>query len=75
MAQRLCSAGYESCASTRIGTVNRKEDLFALKRIPINSGDDLALFAAKLSGAYDWVATLQATFKKVRRFMSEDCLV
>ena len=40
--------------------------MLALKRIPANSGDDTALFAAKLRGAYDWLAGVQSAAKKVR---------
>ena len=56
---------YEACASTRIGTINAADDIFALKRIPVNSGDDLPLFSAKLSGGYDWLSTLQILAKKL----------
>ncbi|MBI5584180.1 MAG: polysaccharide deacetylase family protein [Deltaproteobacteria bacterium] len=62
--QTLQSVGYAYCLSTRIGTVNTAEDLFSLKRIPINSGDDPALFQAKLQGGYDWLSGVQA-LKKV----------
>ena len=62
----LRSVGYDCCLSTRIGTTHSADDLFALRRVPINSADDQALFAAKLSGAYDCMATLQALSKKAR---------
>jgi peptidoglycan/xylan/chitin deacetylase (PgdA/CDA1 family) len=60
----LQTTGYAYCLSTNIGTVNTKEDLFALNRIPINSGDDPLFFQAKLRGGYDWLHWVQA-FKKV----------
>ena len=66
----LESAGYGFCTSTRIGTVNTAADIFRMKRIPVNSGDDTALFAAKLRGGYDWVQALQAVAKRVRRSAS-----
>ena len=61
------SAGYDYCVSTRIGTTNTASDIFSLKRIPVNSGDDVPLFAAKLRGGYDWLAILQAGTKRLRR--------
>ena len=61
------SAGYDYCVSTRIGTTNTASDIFSLKRIPVNSGDDVPLFAAKLRGGYDWLAILQTETKRLRR--------
>jgi len=63
----LQSADYDYCVSTRIGTTNTASDIFSLKRIPVNSGDDVPLFAAKLRGGYDWLAILQTGTKRLRR--------
>ena len=38
-------------------------DRFFMPRLPVNSGDDLALFRAKLEGAYDWLQALQYAHK------------
>lgn len=62
----LKSTGYTYGVSTRIGTVNKLTDLFSLKRVPVNSGDDLPLFQAKLEGRYDWLYNFQATIKRTR---------
>lgn len=63
----LMDAGYKTGVSTRIGTVNRREDTFSLKRIPINLEDDIPLFEAKLEGAYDWFYTFQYGVKIIKR--------
>ena len=55
---RACS--YQSCVTTVIGSMRSGDDPFRLKRLPANSCDDKALFAAKLEGAYDWIAGPQA---------------
>jgi len=65
--ETLLGVGYEACASTRVGTINTAEDMLALRRIPVNSGDDTPLLAAKLEGAYDWLQALQAVAKRIRR--------
>jgi len=39
----------------RIGTAIKRDDIFFLKRIPLNSFDDLAFFMAKLEAGYDWL--------------------
>jgi peptidoglycan/xylan/chitin deacetylase (PgdA/CDA1 family) len=62
----LCESGYSSCATTELGRIRPGTDPFRLKRLPVNSQDDLALFAAKLNGAYDWLAGPQALAKKLR---------
>ena len=55
----LVEAGYHQGVSTRIGTARRQEDRYFLRRLPMNSLDDLALFGAKLQGGYDWLYTIQ----------------
>jgi peptidoglycan/xylan/chitin deacetylase (PgdA/CDA1 family) len=68
----LGSAGYASGVCTTLGRANRNSDQLFLERLPINSADDAALFGAKLSGAYDWIATPQRLVKiaktRVARF-------
>ena len=60
-------AGYEFVVSTRIGTVHEERDIFALKRIPVNSGDDIRFFSAKIKGEYDWIYQVQHLSKRIRR--------
>jgi peptidoglycan/xylan/chitin deacetylase (PgdA/CDA1 family) len=66
LSETLTSLGYSCCLTTRIGVDHEAGDLFALKRIPINSGDDLIFFDAKLNGAYDWLYSFQSIVKRIR---------
>jgi len=61
--QLLRERGYQNCVTTIIGTMHKGDDAFALKRLPMNSCDDSALFAAKLGGAYDWLSVVQYLFR------------
>jgi len=63
----LMAGGYESCVTTQIGRYWPGDDLLQIKRLPVNSVDDSALFQAKLTGAYDWLADLQGLSKALRR--------
>lgn len=62
-AELLRAQGYRSGVTTRIGRARAGDDLFDLKRLPVNSGDDEALFSAKLQGAYDWLSVVQSAFR------------
>ena len=66
------SVGYNNGVTTTIGTITPADNLLFLKRIPINSFDDLPLFRAKLDGAYDWLHQIQYLFK---RFIKNDSRV
>lgn len=59
----LEETGYENGVSTIIGTADQAGDRFFMKRLPVNSGDDLRLFEAKLAGAYNWLHALQYAWK------------
>lgn len=63
----LIQAGYRQGVSTRIGTAHRHEDQYFLRRLPVNSHDDISLFSAKLQGAYNWLHTIQYGSKLLRR--------
>jgi len=54
---------YKHGVSTRIGTTQKKDDIYFMKRIPINSCDDISLFKAKIEGGYDWLNAPQNFFK------------
>jgi peptidoglycan/xylan/chitin deacetylase (PgdA/CDA1 family) len=56
---RIQVAGYTNGVCTTIGRAKWCDDRFFLKRLPVNSCDDEALFEAKILGAYDWVSTPQ----------------
>jgi peptidoglycan/xylan/chitin deacetylase (PgdA/CDA1 family) len=62
----LRRAGYDNGVCTVLGRANRKSDPLFLERLPVNCGDDNRLFAAKLSGAYDFMAKLQYVSKMTR---------
>ena len=64
--QSLRRAGYTGAVSTRIGTAKQGDDLYLLKRIPVNSHDDEGLLRAKLEGGYDWLNRVQVMKKKIR---------
>jgi peptidoglycan/xylan/chitin deacetylase (PgdA/CDA1 family) len=62
----LRRAGYQNGVCTIVGRANRRSEPLFLERLPVNSCDDGALFAAKLDGAYDWIGTSQYISKMVK---------
>ena len=70
LSEILSETGYVCNATTRIGRAKSGDDLMQLKRLPANSCDDAKLFQAKLDGAYDWLAPLQAGVKKIKSAIS-----
>ena len=62
----LKEKGYDFCVTTRIGRVLPGDDPLSLKRLPVNSSDDLGLLSAKLAGAYDWLAHVQRISKSIK---------
>ncbi len=56
---RSVTAGYQNGVCTIVGRAKRSSEPLFMERLPVNSCDDAALFAAKLAGAYDWIATSQ----------------
>jgi peptidoglycan/xylan/chitin deacetylase (PgdA/CDA1 family) len=63
----LISAGYQTCVTTEIGSSFEGDDPYCLRRLPVNEADDLALLAAKIEGAYDWLAVPQHAYKNLKR--------
>lgn len=61
----LASLGYIAEVTTIIGTAKRGDNLFFLKRLPMNNDDDLTLLQAKLEGGYDWLHNCQLVYKKI----------
>jgi len=57
---------FSHAVTTRIGRARSTDNLFTLKRIPINEYDDEQFFKAKINGAYDWLYYLQLMKKKLR---------
>jgi peptidoglycan/xylan/chitin deacetylase (PgdA/CDA1 family) len=62
----LREAGYLGALTTRIGTVKHGNSPYCLKRLPVNSYDDVELLRAKLEGGYDWLNRIQVMKKKIR---------
>lgn len=62
----LQELGYKFGVTTRIGTASNDDDLYFLKRLPINNEDDTSMFAAKLEGSYDWLYEPQRLYKKLK---------
>jgi len=59
----LQESGYENGVSTIIGRLDRTCDRMFIKRLPVNSQDDLRFLQAKLEGAYDWLHAVQYGWK------------
>ena len=63
LTQSLARNGYKCGVSTRIGTTSNRDNLFYLRRLPLNSWDDNPMLKAKVDGAYDWLHILQLSRK------------
>lgn len=63
----LRNTGYSHCVTTRIGRLRAGFDSVLMPRLPVNQDDDRAMLAAKLTGAYDWLAFGQGLAKQARR--------
>jgi peptidoglycan/xylan/chitin deacetylase (PgdA/CDA1 family) len=57
---------YTCGVSSRIGKTAETDDIYFMKRIPVNSHDDSSFFRAKLEGGYDWLYRAQSIFKLVK---------
>lgn len=66
LGRELRSLGYSANLTTLIGRHAPGDDPLRVKRLPVNGADDIALFSAKLAGAYDWLGTLQVAWKHAR---------
>jgi peptidoglycan/xylan/chitin deacetylase (PgdA/CDA1 family) len=69
----LHAIGYQNGVSTAVGRARKRSEPLFLERLPINSGDDLQLFDAKLHGHYDWIRIPQRLVKAGKR-VSESLL-
>jgi peptidoglycan/xylan/chitin deacetylase (PgdA/CDA1 family) len=65
----LCIAGYENCVTTCNGRMQAGAVSRLLSRLPVNQDDDIAMFAAKVGGAYDWMGFVQCSAKRARRMV------
>lgn len=66
----MVQAGYQYATGTRIGTFKPGDDPYFIKRIPMNSCDDLQLLRAKLAGAYDWLHYPQLAYKTCKQYIT-----
>ena len=66
MKDLLDKTGYTCGTGTRIGTTHRADERMILKRVPVNSADDLRFLSKKLSGNYDWVSKIQRPYKVIK---------
>lgn len=65
--ERLLSEnGYLAGVCTTIGTATNRSNPHFLERLPVNSLDDDALLAAKLTGSYNWLRHPQNLYKCLR---------
>jgi peptidoglycan/xylan/chitin deacetylase (PgdA/CDA1 family) len=69
--ETLECSGYKHGVTTVIGRVRKHHDRYFLRRIPINSFDDLSLFEAKIRGSYEWLRPLQYVWKRAKPFIRQ----
>jgi peptidoglycan/xylan/chitin deacetylase (PgdA/CDA1 family) len=62
----LMKNGYRGGVTTSLGT-NTCANKWLLQRVPVNEGDDHALFQTKLGGGYDWLGTVQKPWKSLKK--------
>ncbi len=63
----LKKCGYRNGVTTMIGTTSQMNAKYFMKRLPVNSSDDINLFKAKLEGGYDWLNKPQYFTKLLKR--------
>ena len=68
--ETLVRCGYQLGVSTIIGRALPSDDPLFLRRLPVNSADDVPLFRAKLEGGYDWLHGLQRIKKSLHRMVA-----
>jgi hypothetical protein len=59
----LQESGYQVGVSTVLGRAVTSDNRLFMRRLPVNSHDDLRLFRAKLEGEYDWLHIVQYAAK------------
>jgi peptidoglycan/xylan/chitin deacetylase (PgdA/CDA1 family) len=71
LSDALVENGYRCCVTTEVGRAHPGDNVYRLKRLPMNGEDDVNLFRAKLEGGYDWLALPQAMVKRVKNFSTQ----
>jgi len=67
LAESLALAGYQYGVCTIVGRVDASRSRLFMKRLPVNSADDIKLLEAKLNGAYDWIGRVQGYVKLAKK--------
>lgn len=62
----LQETGYTHGVTTTIGRASPRDHALFHPRLPVNDCDDVAFFAAKLDGAYDWMRGGQRAVRRLR---------
>ena len=62
--EALDANGYVCCCTMQRGHITPRDDVFALRRMPVGRDDDMRLFQAKLEGCFAWTAPLQAFYQR-----------
>ncbi len=70
LSDALENLGFQNGVSTIVGRAKSKNNRFFLPRLPMNSGDDPALLAAKMGGGYDWMHFPQFLHKSLYHNMT-----
>ncbi len=68
--ESLLDYGYTVAVTTKIGTVSLQDEPLSLRRLPVNSEDDRALFMAKLKGGYDWLGGIQRMARGSKKLLN-----
>ncbi len=61
----LSEVDYQNGVNTEVGVNGKGEDRFFLKRLPVNSSDDIRFFQSKLEGGYNWIRSFQRFYKNI----------
>lgn len=77
ISQLAQSLGYSCAITTTLGHNGRDADIFALRRTTIASDDDLATFAARVSGLTWWMSVLRGFIigQETENELQTDCSV
>jgi peptidoglycan/xylan/chitin deacetylase (PgdA/CDA1 family) len=68
-ANLLHRCGYRTCVTTVVGRTRAGDNPLCLRRLPVNSCDDRALFRAKLEGGYDWFGAVQGSLRRAKAWV------
>jgi len=61
----LMATGYSAALVSEVGRNGPSADRFTLRRLGVGIDDSVAVFGAKVVGAYSWVRAVQAVGHRV----------